>query len=333
MNAPPIPGAPAAERTAGEAGVGGGLAGVRASLAEQWRERTGGADARMLPQARLSGPMPWVMAIMIALTVIAAASGLALRNTAHAASADLAGGVTVQILSAAPADRARQVAAALTALRTAPGVAQAAAVPQDQLNALIEPWLGTRPGDDLEALPIPALIDVRLSAGAGAQQIAQLRRLLAPVAPSARVDAQASWLSPVFGAIGALQVLAATLIALLAAATAAAVLLAVRNALGSNRVTIEIIHMLGGTDSQIARIFQRGVAADAAAGGIVGLGLGIVAIALLRRSFVALESGMVAGGGLGWIDWLLILLVPLGGLALAVLTARLTVLRALRRML
>ena len=68
-----------------------------------WRDRIGAGDARLLPDARLSGPMPWVIAIMITLTVIAAASGLALRNAAHAAAADLEGGVTVQIVSAAPA--------------------------------------------------------------------------------------------------------------------------------------------------------------------------------------------------------------------------------------
>ena len=34
--------------------------------------------ARLVPQARLSGPMPWVIAIMVALTVVAAAGGLAL---------------------------------------------------------------------------------------------------------------------------------------------------------------------------------------------------------------------------------------------------------------
>jgi cell division transport system permease protein len=76
-------------------------------------------------------------------------------------------------------------------------------------------------------------------------------------APAARVDAQAGWLTPVFSAIHALQWLAGGLIALLALATVAAVLLASRNALGNHRDTIEIVHMLGGTDNQIARIFQR----------------------------------------------------------------------------
>ncbi|HIQ17003.1 MAG TPA: cell division protein, partial [Novosphingobium capsulatum] len=65
----------------------------------------GGGESPLLPEARLSGPMPWVIAIMIGLTVVAAASALALRHAAQAASADLEGGVTVQIVTAAPQDR------------------------------------------------------------------------------------------------------------------------------------------------------------------------------------------------------------------------------------
>ena len=298
------------------------------SAAARW-----GAEAALLPPVRAGGPMPWVIAIMIALTVIAAASGLALRNAAHAASADLSGGLTVQIVHAAPAERDRQALAALGVLRQTPGVASARLVPQAELDTLLEPWLGVKPGDGIDSLPIPALIDVALAGPATPARVDGLRGTLAAMAPAARVDAQAAWLAPVFGAIGALQWLAGGLIALLAVATAAAVLLAARNTLGTQRETIEIVHMLGGTDAQIARGVQRGVAVQAASGGVIGLVLGVGAVFLLSRSFAALGSGLVAGGGLRWIDWLVIALIPLVGVALAVLTARLTVLAALRRFL
>lgn len=304
-----------------------------ATLSAPWRNRSATGDARLLPEGQLGGPMPWVIAIMIALTVIAAAGGLALRNAARVASADLEGGVTVQVVTAAPVERNRQADAALGALRATPGVVQAQRVAQDQLNTLVEPWLGTRPGDDVEALPLPALIDVRLSGPATPARLAALRAALARPAPAARVDAQAGWLAPVFRAIHALQWLAGGLIALLAFATVAAVLLASRNALGNHRDTIEIVHMLGGTDRQIARVFQRSMAVDAAAGGLVGLLAGLVVLVVLGGQFAALGSGMVGAATLGWTDWLVIAAIPLAGVALAVVTARLTVLGALRRML
>lgn len=293
---------------------------------------SGGGEAELIPQSRLAGPMPWVIAIMVALTVIAAAAGLALSNTARSASDELSGGITVQVVEANPAERTRQARAAAERLQATPGVAEAHVVSQDEVERLIEPWLGARVGDD-EEIPIPALVDARLRKPLDGETLGSLRRLVREVAPSARVDAQSTWLRPVFGAIDSLRLLALTLVVLLGFALAAAVLLAVRNALGANRDTIEIVHLLGGTDSQVARIFQRSVGVDAIGGGAVGLALGLVVVLFFGRRFAELGAGLVGGGSLRWYDWAVLALVPLAGVALAMVTARVTVVRALRRML
>ncbi|MCA1662022.1 MAG: cell division protein [Novosphingobium sp.] len=296
---------------------------------------SGGREAQLVPQARLSGPMPWVIAIMVLLTAIAAAAGLALGNLTARASADLSGGITVQVVNASPQLRARQANDALAALREAPGVTAVRLVPKAEVDALLEPWLGVRSDDPAaaDALPVPALIDARLTGAVDAARVAELERRLARVAPDARVDAQAGWLEPVFDAIAALRWLALAGIALLALTTAAAVLLAARTALNSHRETIEIVHMLGGADGQIARIFQRSTAIDAAAGGAVGLVLAVAVIGLLGERFAALGFGLAGAASLGWGDWLMIALVPVAAVVLATLTARATVLRALRRIL
>jgi len=72
---------------------------------------------------------------------------------------------------------------------------------------------------------------------------------------------------------------------------------------------------------------------DAAFGGLVGFALGAGAVWLLGRQFAALDSGMVSGGGLALSDWLIIGAIPLAGVALALITGRITILMALRRML
>jgi cell division transport system permease protein len=288
--------------------------------------------AALVPQARLAGPMPWVIAIMVALTVIAAAGGLALSNMANGARAELSGGATVQIVEPLAAERDRQAQAAAARLREMPAVASLRVVPQAELDALLEPWLGADAQGE-NAVPMPALIDVQLRGPADGETLRALHAALAQVAPAAQVDAQSTWLQPVFAAVSSLQWLAIALVVLLAVTSSAAVWLAARSALGSNRGTIEIVHLLGGTDAQIARIFQRSVAVDALLGGIVGLALGTAAVVLLGRQFAALGSGMVSGGGLAWIDWLLLAAVPLAGVLIAMATARFTVLAALRRML
>ena len=277
--------------------------------------------------------MPWVIAIMIALTVIAAGAGLALNKLAANAESEIAGGLTVQIVEGAPAERARQAEVAVAVLSNREEVASVRLVPEEELAALLEPWLGPQGAAEEDAIPVPALIDVRLAGPVTERRLEELRASLTASVPAARLDAQARWLEPVFEAVASLQWLAAGLIVLLAATSAAAVWLAARSSLGSNRETIEIIHLLGGTDGQIARIFQRSIGLDAALGGIAGLALGAGAMWLLGRQFAGLGSGMVAGGALGPVDWALLAAIPVVGVVLAILTARITVLSSLRRIL
>ena len=291
-----------------------------------------GEKARaLIPQARLAGPMPWVLAIMVALTVLAAGAGLSLGNLAGDARSELSGGVTVQILDADPRSRAEQAQAAQAVLQGMDMVAQSRIVPQGELDRLIEPWLGN--AGDAETVPVPALIDVRLGGKATPQAIEALADALAGTAPDARIDAQSSWLQPVFSALRSLQYLALALVLLLAVTSAAAVFLAARSALGNNRATIEIVHLLGGTDGQIAQLFQRAVLVDSILGGAAGLVLGLAAVLALGYQFAALDSGMIASAGLDWIDWIVIALIPVFGVLLAVATARFTVLAAVRKML
>ncbi|MEE4201654.1 MAG: FtsX-like permease family protein [Erythrobacter sp.] len=299
--------------------------------------KSGGAArlARLLPANRFGGPIPWVIAILIALVVVAAAGGLALRNLAENARSDLAGAVTVQIAEPAPEARERQAEAAARALGRHELVTSVRIVPRAELEEMLEPWLGIAATS--EEVPIPALIDVELAQRAGPEPLAKLQsavdRALVPLGGEARIDAQSDWLGPVYDALAALQYTALALIALIALAAAAAVWLAARSAFAAHRETVEIVHLLGGTDAQVTAIFQRSVLRDAAFGAGVGALLGLAAIWLLGSRFAGLDSGMVSGGGLDAADWAILALVPLGGVLLAVITGRITIRYALKAML
>ncbi|MFN3990409.1 MAG: cell division protein FtsX [Erythrobacter sp.] len=278
--------------------------------------------------------MPWVIAILIALMLIAAAGGLALRNLADASRSDLAAAVSVQVIepdAGLRAARAREVAALLA---KAPLVQSVRVVPEAELAALLEPWLGA--GASAEEVPIPALIDVELTRRASPSELAAIAAVLDEAGGARqglRVDAQSEWLRPVHEALGALQYLALALIALVALATCAAVWLAARNAFATHRETVEILHLLGGTDHQVTAIFTRSVLREAVFGAALGSALGASAVWLLGQQFAALGSGLVAGGGLAPTDWLLLAAVPVAGVLLAVATARITIALALKAML
>ena len=72
---------------------------------------------------------------------------------------------------------------------------------------------------------------------------------------------------------------------------------------------------------------------EALFGASLGVALGSLIVWVLGQQFAALDSGMVGGATLGLNDWLLIATIPLVGVLLAILTARITISLALRAML
>lgn len=288
-------------------------------------------DRKLIPEGRLSGPMPWVIAIMLFLTLLVAAGGLTLAEAARQGGQDLARQVTVQIIESDPAQRAAQRAAVTRALRKLDSIAEVKPVPDAQVRALLEPWLGTGVID--ADVPVPALVDVRFRSVPTAETLTRLQSTLRSVAPNIRVDSHSSWMAPFFDLMHALLWLAALVFLLLLVATSAVVILAVRSTLNTHRETIEIMHMMGGTDIQAARLFQRRVALDALLGGIVGFIVAAVVIITVGGRFAAVEPGLLSGAHFPYYGWAILALIPLAVMALAMLMARMTVISALKRML
>jgi cell division transport system permease protein len=133
--------------------------------------------------------------------------------------------------------------------------------------------------------------------------------------------------------VGTLRWLAGLLVLLMAIATAACVVLAARAALNTHRETIDVLHLLGATDIQIARLFQRRIALDALFGGGLGFAAGALILILLAGRIGAVGSELVGSVRLEPTGWLALVAVPVAGALLATAAARLTLERALRRIL
>jgi cell division transport system permease protein len=119
----------------------------------------------------------------------------------------------------------------------------------------------------------------------------------------------------------------------MASATAAVVVLAARAGLEAHRATIEVMHMLGSTDVQVARLFQRRIALDALFGGALGLSAASLVLVLIGNRVGALGSELLGSAGLPFTSWLALAALPIFGVLLAMFVARATILRALGRML
>ncbi|MBW4330111.1 FtsX-like permease family protein [Stakelama sp. CBK3Z-3] len=285
---------------------------------------------RLLDDNRRTLVMVWIMAIMIFLTVLAAGLGLGTVHAATSLDNELAGRLTVQVVEADTAARDAATAAILDRLEGFPGVKRVEQVPPERLNALLKPWLGEA-GLDAD-LPMPTMIDVDLSDASDAM-VARISAIARQASDHAVVDRHATWLSPVRDFLTTLMLLALALIILMLIATGAVVLLAARTGLDTHRDTIEVLHMLGSTDIQVARLFQRRIALETLIGGVIGTLAALALCWFLQMRLALLGSGAISGMVLEPRDWLILAAIPFLFALLAMLAARLSVQRALGRTL
>ena len=281
--------------------------------------------APLLGTRRLSGGMPWVIAIMTALAMLAMAAALVLTPAATALSGQIAGRATIQIVQPDALVRRADVAELRRLLAEEPYVVAVRSLPEEETARLAERWLGE--GLSQSDLPLPALIDVDVVRSDDAT-MDRLGAAVRSAVPEARVIPHAEWLGPVARIMSAIGWIAAAIAAMLISCAAVVAVLAVRAALSAQRPMIDILHLVGATDVQVARLFQRLAARDVMAGAI----LGAVAAVCLSLLVVWQTRGLVAGlaegtGGLASVVW--ILLVPPLVIAVAILASRIAVIRAL----
>ena len=279
------------------------------------------AERRLLPGGTFRGPTPYVIAIMTFAMMIVAAAGLTLSNAAGV----VAGAVEHRYVLQLPDGANGRLEAAVRSAKSARGVIAAEPVPEAELRRTLERWVG--PGGVGEDLPVPALIHLELSSGANAEAI---RQQIERSVPQGRFIAEQATVGPLLTSLRALQWLALILVLLMAAATSAAVVLAARGALDTHRSTIEIMHGIGATDEQVARLFQRKIALDAFVGALAGGAIAALILLLIGGGGLALGTDLTGRAPLGARDFVFLAFLPLAAVFLATLVARLAVLGALR---
>ena len=280
------------------------------------------SERRLLGEAPLRGPTAWVIAIMSFSIMMISAAGLALANTAGVLSSAIDSRYSIEV----PAGGA-SVEALLGAVRSAPGVTSAEAVPESEMRRTLGRWLGSEAQS--ADLPVPALVNFDVGEGA---DLASIRQRVRAIAPGATVAAHRDAVGPLMRSLRVLQWVAFGLVLLLSAAASAAVVLAARGALDTHRFTIEVMHGIGATDVQVTNLFQRKIAIDAFVGSLTGAAA--AAVVLLVLSAGAAFAGQLTGGAtLSGPDLLILLLLPLALTVLATWIARAAVIAALRRSL
>ncbi len=276
--------------------------------------------------------LPWLIALMVYLAGLALSGAITLSEASGRWSAGLKGTMTVQMpppeFESAASDRAA-IAGVIAVLEALPEIDQVRRLPRHEIVTLIEPWLGQ--GNVSDDLPVPTLIDVTLKPDAKINSIA-LAIQLEKVAPGTRLDAHEVWVQRLARLSATISSIAAAIVALIGIATTGTVIFATRAGLAVHMDVVETLHVIGARDSYIARQFQVRSLSLALRGGMLGLILAILTLATVAGLAGQFEGPLLPHLVIAPALWGGLAALPLGASLIATLTARITVLNALRKM-
>ncbi len=285
-----------------------------------------------LPQGRDKDSghlLPWVIAVMVYLSALALTGGLALHHSVRAWTADISRSVTVQIVTSTNEAREAETAAAIKLLKQTPGVENVRRLEAADINRLLEPWLGQ--GNVTEDLPVPVLIDVTLKEGMLVDTDA-LRARVKQVAPGARVDDHQQWIGQLMKFSRVVETTAMGIVLLIVLATVAIVMFGTKAGLAAHHNTIETLHVIGAKDNLIANAFQRRFVLHGMKGGLLGLFFAGITMWALGNVASDLGSDVMLSIEFSYAQLIALFLLPVFSALIAMITARITVRRALAKM-
>jgi cell division transport system permease protein len=267
----------------------------------------------------------WVLALLGYLAVVGGIALVLLSSDIGEWDRSLGSSLTLQIPAEVSAARIETI---LALLRQTAGVRGARLLELAETAKLLEPWLG--PAAATATLPIPRLVDVQVDPKA-AIDIADLRQKLSSVAANTQIDDHRQWLDNARHTAIRLASLVAAGIAIVILSAAVLTAALTRARLAVRRETIELLHLIGAADGDVARPFQ----ADALRRGLLGGAIGAAA---------ALVTWLVVGGVVpahampavvassDWRLWGVTIAVALVAGLVAMAAARITALRRLSLM-
>ena len=278
-----------------------------------------------------------MISIAVFIFAITLAGVLSINSMLQNWNKSILGSFTVQIMPINDSNHAKVITEtikhqnlALEFLKQHQAVHSAAPLSDEQLEQLIQPWLGD--GVEIKKLPIPRLIDVKIKQGAEIDYN-QLAADLVNISPYASLDNHKLWLNKLMHFADGLKILALAILGLILLVNSGAIFYSTQSSLGLHRSIIEILHLMGAKDTYIAQQYARRAGWIGLMGGAIGLILAVPAILLIGNLALQIEGGIISEAGLSVCSWLIIFSLPLFAGFVAMITAYYTVKRTLEKML
>ncbi|MDZ4364560.1 ABC transporter permease [Brevundimonas sp.] len=264
-----------------------------------------------------------LIAVLCLLACLAAVGGVAAERAASGWTRALRTEATVQVRPRVGETGDAAAARAAETLSGLDGVQEAAVLDRAAAEALLRPWLGEAALPDL---PLPYLVTVQLDRAQPASAVT-LSRALAEAGLDASVDDHSLWREEVERSAGWITALALAMFAITAGAAAAAVAYATRSGLAAQAGVIEVLSLNGAAPGTIAGLFQLRYGLLAGASGAIAALVAALLILVLR--ILGGSEGIIPALPLAWSDIILVSPTPLVAATVALVTARVTVLRRL----
>jgi len=274
--------------------------------------------------------LPWLIAFMVLLAALSIAGMLMLNQISNSFEHNIQDTMTVQIPAAenTTVDE-RHVSEALAEMKKVGGILGMKRVSNAEVSKLLRPWLGDIAGS--EGLPLPQIIDVEVdrSSDLTAEKLSQL---LNPIMPGTTVDDHSVWLTSLVETLQSTELIALAVVLLITLATIGTVIFTTRTGMGIHKQTIEVLHFVGAQDEFIARQFATRAFVVGLQGGVGGIFLAAPILYVFDYILRNLEAGLLPKASLDISIWIGVgLVVPIVAI-IAMMTARSTVLKTLKKM-
>jgi len=273
--------------------------------------------------------LPYVMAVMVYLSALALMGSMMLNKGFGDMTESLSNRLTIQITTADAEARNAQVDEVTALLRKTPGIDYVRKLNEVEIEKLLEPWLGK--GNVTDDLPVPAILDVTVSRGL-TLNLDAVRGMLAQVSDNIHLDDHQQWLGRFLRLMDMVEYTALGILLLVVLATVCIVIFGTKAGMAENREIIAVMHHLGAQDSMIARAYQSRFMKYGLKGGIIGLVLAFITLVSLIYLSRDLAEGLVRIPELPVVEIAVLLVIPFLAALISMLTARITVLRGLGRM-
>ncbi|MEE2654670.1 MAG: FtsX-like permease family protein [Pseudomonadota bacterium] len=279
--------------------------------------------------------VPWFIAFMVWLAVLALGAVLILSAHTEQWRNDLTGNLTIQVPvhgEETNPETEEDLNYVLSLLRDIPEIASAEEIPRDRVIKLLIPWLGREITSGPFLLPIPRIISVKIKPKVNLD-VERLWERLNKKISGVQVDDHQVWLAKLFALTDLIEGIAFIILLLVSIACVATVIFATRTSLNIHSHLIDLLHIIGARDEFVAHQFCRYAMSLGFKGGLLGICMGIATFFVIDLLASEASSSFIIPLTLSLSQWACITAISLVTPAISAITSWVTVLKVLSRVM